>query len=143
MAKHLGEPVDPQWAEIALRLDPLPTVQTNGTNALPYAPPRPVIVLAGNYTNITSATDPPACRVTCGTRACGRSCPAQVAGDGMMDVMAWPVFPGEAVSLASPESLQQAIRNTLQLSAEWEQVCCRARPITTFIITASISGTFV
>ena len=121
MAKHVGEPVDPQWAEIALQLDPLPTVLTNGTSALPFDPPRQVIVLAGNYTNITSTTGLPGCKVTCGTRACGRSCPAQVAGDGMMDVMAWPVWPGEAVSLASPESLQQAVRDTLQLSAEWRQ----------------------
>ena len=43
--------------------------------------------LAGNYTNITNTTAPAACGVTCGSRACGRSCPAQVAGDGMMDVM--------------------------------------------------------
>jgi hypothetical protein len=35
--------------------------------------------------------------------------------------MAWPVWPGEAVSIASPESLQQTMRNTLQLSAEWGQ----------------------
>eukprot|EP01052_Picozoa_sp_SAG31_P066604 SAG31_NODE_25400_length_462_cov_0.829201_2_plen_39_part_01 len=39
MAKHLGEPVDPQWAEIALRLDPLPTIETNGTQTLPFDPP--------------------------------------------------------------------------------------------------------
>eukprot|EP01043_Picozoa_sp_COSAG02_P003331 COSAG02_NODE_81_length_39811_cov_51.728898_13_plen_183_part_00 len=87
MAKHLGEAVDPQWAEIALRLDPLPTIETNGTSALPYEPRRQIIVLAGNYTNITNTTAPAACGVTCGSRACGRSCPAQVAGDGMMDVM--------------------------------------------------------
>ena len=121
MAKHLGEPVDPQWAEIALQLDSLPTVLTNGTTALPFEPPRQVIVLAGDYTNITSTTGLPGCRHECGTRVCGLSCPVQVAGDGMMDVMAWPVWPGEAISLASPESLQQAVRDTLQLSAEWRQ----------------------
>ena len=38
-----------------------------------------------------------------------------------MDVMGWPVFPGEAVSLASPETLQQTMRDTLKLSAEWGQ----------------------
>lgn len=153
MAAHLGEPVDPQWAELTLGLDALPTIETNGTQALPFEPPRRVIVLAGNYTNITSGQ--PACGITCGTRVCGRPCPAQVAGDGMMDVMgvsttlvcvcvyvcllrlplgrpslldhcfcactAWPVWPGEAIGLASPESLQQTVRDTLQLSAEWRQ----------------------
>ena len=39
----------------------------------------------------------------------------------MMDVMAWPVFPAEAVSLASPEPEQQSMRDTLALSSEWGQ----------------------
>ena len=102
MAKHLGEPVDPQWEEIALQLDPLPTILTNGTSALPFEPPRQVIILAGNYTDITSTTGAPACKVTCGTRACGRSCPAQVAGDGMIDVMVPPPRTVTVSSLATP-----------------------------------------
>ena len=124
MAEHLGEAVDPQWEEIALKLDPLPTVLTNGTTACPFDPPRSVIVLAGNYTGMkphSACQGSRCCGVECGTRACNTGCTAQVANDGMMDVMAWPVFPGEAVSLASPESLQQTVRDTLQLSAEWSQ----------------------
>jgi hypothetical protein len=124
MAKELGEALDPQWAEIALKLDPLPTVLTNGTASCAFAPPREVIVLAGNYTGAMqphSACKGVCCTFQCGTRQCNSSCGAQVAGDGMMDVMAWPVFPGEAISLASPESLQQTVRDTLQLSSEWAQ----------------------
>jgi hypothetical protein len=157
MATSIGETVDPQWEEIALRLDPLPTVLTAGTKTCPFDPPRRVVVLAGNYTSAATAA---AAKLTeqqqsiwgnddsggssngfdaiirhgigsvggcnnvqCGTRLCGanNTCSAQVAGDGMMDVLAWPVFPGEAVSLASPEMLQQTMRDTLRLSAEWGQ----------------------
>ena len=124
MAKQLGEDVDPQWREISLKLDPLPMVVTSGTEKMPWDPPRKVIVLAGNYSEITYPPGPtkPNCSwVQCGTRQCNNPCWAQVAGDGMMDVMAWPVFPGEAISLASPEGLKQAVRDTLQLSAEWQQ----------------------
>eukprot|EP01045_Picozoa_sp_COSAG04_P039960 COSAG04_NODE_11450_length_708_cov_1.128079_2_plen_86_part_01 len=83
-----------------------------------------MIVLASNYTGMkphSACQGSRCCGVECGTRACNTGCTAQVANDGMMDVMAWPVFPGEAVSLASPESLQQTVRDTLQLSAEWSQ----------------------
>lgn len=130
MAEVLGEPVDPQWAEISLRLDPLPTVRTAGTPSCRFNPPRPVVVLAGNYTTAsrqaTAASIPAAAAkgcgdVRCGTLQCNNSCGPQVSGDGMMDVMAWPVFPGEAVALGSPESELQSIRDTLRLSAEWSQ----------------------
>ena len=58
---------------------------TKGSSTCPFDPPRRVIVLAGNYSHKRTAEKCP--NVNCGTLTCA-GCQAQVAGDGMMDVMA-------------------------------------------------------
>lgn len=39
----------------------------------------------------------------------------------MMDVMCWPVFPGEVIGLSSPLALRTIAMDTLRLSAAWGQ----------------------
>jgi len=87
MARALDYPVDPQWAEIAQNMDPLPTDSTDAE--------KNVHVLAGNYSDLAAGCKPSSdkdCQKlnngNCGTRSSGGCCcGAQPAGS--MDVGTW------------------------------------------------------
>ena len=130
MAAALGEPVDPEWAEIAEGLVPLPTDPRPGQD---------VFVLAGERTDVACAVPKKGEKGAgqlCGIRQPGHmhggphfsACTACVAQpSGSMAVGTWHIFPGESTSLASPEALRTTSINTLENDAGWSQgnsFCC-------------------
>ena len=117
MAADLGEPEDPAWADITVKMVPLPTAPHKGGS---------VFVLAGSYDATSAAATgnktgagPKCLPDYCGTLGCP-PCAAQPPGS--MDVATWPIWPAEVINLASPPSVLATAHATLTSSAPWLQV---------------------
>ncbi len=129
MAATLGEPVDPEWAEIADGLVPLPTDPRPGQN---------VFVLAGDRTDTVCVVPK---KGETGSQICGIKEPLHMHGgphngrctacvaqpSGSMAVGTWHIFPGESTSLVSSKALRMTSILTLENDAGWSQgnsFCC-------------------
>ena len=98
MAAALGEPIDPQWAEIATKLVAL----SSGPSA-PGAPgPTHSVWLSSDDASPTTGFKHPP-------------------GDGDMAALLWPVFPGEVVGRNSSQELLDIGRGTLLDLNGWLQ----------------------
>lgn len=127
MAAKLGEPIDPQWAEIRDKMDPLPTATLDTDSgegegeADGDGSSSSVFTMAGKYTGVKCGA--PVAKLSsgnCGTRS--KSCVAcGPQSKNAMDVATWHIFPGEATNLASPAGLLATSIASLRNDQPWLQ----------------------